>query len=152
MRSVGTILLGLSVAGGAGGTDGRMLVKHVNPTTLSKPTGYTHVVEVTGGRTLYVSGQVALDQGGGLVGKGDLGGQARQVFENLKAALAASGGTLDHVVKITVFMTDASEVQRFRDVRNQYFAKELPASTLVQVVRLARPEFLIEVEAVAVVE
>ncbi len=128
------------------------VVKHVNPTTLSRPTGYTHVVEATGGRTLYVSGQVALDPTGAVVGKSDVKAQTRQVFENLKSALAASGATLDDVVKITVFMTDVSEIQTFREIRNAYFTKELPASTLVQVVHLARPEFLIEIEAVAVVK
>jgi reactive intermediate/imine deaminase len=126
-------------------------VKHLNPSTLHKPTGYTHVVEVTGGRTLYISGQVALDPSGALVGANDLKAQTRQVFENLRAALAASGASLEHVVKITVFMTDASQIQAFREVRDSVFTEPLPASTLVQVVRLARPEFLIEIEAVAVV-
>jgi reactive intermediate/imine deaminase len=109
------------------------------------------VVETSGGRTVYVSGQVALDATGALVGTDDLKAQTRQVFENLKAALADSGGTLDDVVKITIFMTDLSQIQDFREIRNGYFPRELPASTLVQVVRLARPDFLIEIEAVAVV-
>ncbi len=126
-------------------------MKHLNPTTLHKPTGYTHVVEVTGGRTLYISGQVALDQSGVCVGGSDLGAQARQVFENMRAALAASDATLDHVVKITVFITDVSQILAFREVRDSVFTGPLPASTLVEVRRLARPEFLIEVEAVAVV-
>jgi reactive intermediate/imine deaminase len=134
------------------GAEGRPVVKRTNPPTLSKPTGYTHVVEVTGGRTIYVAGQVALDATGTLVGKGDLKAQTRQVFENLKSALASSGATLESVVKITVFMTDVSEIQAFRDIRDTYFTKEPPASTLVQVVRLARPDFLIEIEAVAVAE
>src|SRR4030095_6335687 len=122
-----------------------------NPALLSKPNGYTHVVETSGGRTVYVSGQVALDATGALVGTGDLKAQTRQVFENLKAALADSGGTLDDVVKITIFMTDLSPIQDFRELRTGYIPRELPASTLVQVVRLARPDFLIEIEAVAVV-
>ena len=123
-----------------------------NPASLSKPNGYTHVVETSGGRTVYVSGQIALDKTGTLVGAGDLKAQTRQVFENLKAALAAAGGTLDDVVKITIFMTDLSQIQEFREIRNSYFPREVPASTLVQVVRLARPELLIEIEAVAVVK
>jgi len=126
-------------------------VKHLNPSTLHKPTGYSHIVEVTGGRTLYVSGQVALDQSGTLVGANDLRAQTRQVFENLRAALVASGAGLEHVVKITVFMIDASQIQVFREVRETVFKGPLPASTLVQVVRLARPEFMIEVEAIATV-
>lgn len=127
-------------------------MKHVNPEGLSKPTGYTHVVEVTGGRTLYVSGQIALDRTGALIGKGDLKAQTQQVFENLKVALAASGATFDNVVKITVFMTDASEIATFREVRDRYLTRDLPASSLVQVSRLARQDLLIEVEAIAVVE
>lgn len=132
--------------------DRTLVVKHINPPALSKPTGYTHVVEAIGGRALYVSGQVALDASGALVGAGDLAAQTRQVFENLKSALAAGGATLDHVAKITVFMTDVSHIATFREIRNRYFTKELPASTLVQVVQLARPEWLIEIEAVAVFE
>ena len=128
------------------------VVTRKNPASLSKPNGYTHVVETSGGRTLYVSGQVALDKTGALVGAGDLKAQTRQVFENLRAALADSGGTLDDVVKITIFMTDLSQIQEFREIRNGYFPRDLPASTLVQVVRLARPDFLIEIEAVAVLK
>lgn len=126
-------------------------MKHVNPPALSKPTGYTHVVEVSGGRTLYVSGQVALDRTGAVVGRGDLKAQTKQVFENLKAALAACGATLDDVVKITVFVTDASQIQTVRDVRDAYFTKDPPASTAVEVSRLVRPDLMIEVDAVAVV-
>ncbi len=127
-------------------------MKHVNPPELAKPTGYTHVVEVVGGRTLYISGQVAVDRTGAVVGKGDLKAQTRQVFENLKSALTASGATLDDVVKITVFMSDISQVQTVRDVRDGYFKKNPPASSAVEVTRLVRPEFMIEIEAVAVVE
>jgi reactive intermediate/imine deaminase len=110
------------------------------------------VVETTGDRTLYISGQVALDSSGAIVGEGDLKAQVQQVFENLKVALQACGATFDHVAKITIFMVDVSEIQTFRDVRDRYFERGLPASSLVQVARLARPEFLIEIEAVAVVE
>ena len=152
MKHAPMVLLALSVAGGVAEAGEKPVVKRTNPATLSKPSGYTHVVTVSGGRTVYVAGQVALDQAGNLVGQGDLKAQARQVFENLKTALASSEATFDDVVKITVFMTDVSDLQAFRETRNSYFTKEPPASTLVQVVRLARPEFLIEIEAVAVVE
>jgi reactive intermediate/imine deaminase len=123
----------------------------LNPSTLPKPNGYSHVVEVEGGRTLYISGQIALDKEGALIGKGDIKAQTRQVFENLQSALKASGATLDQVVKITVFMTDVSDLQSFRDVRDTYFIKHHPASSLVQVSRLSRPDYLIEVEAIAVI-
>jgi reactive intermediate/imine deaminase len=152
MKCVAITLLTFSLMPAVPNTGGRIVMKHTNPPTLSKPSGYTHVVEVTGGRTLYISGQVALDQAGAVVGKGDLMTQTQQVFENLKSALAASGATFAHVVKMTVFMTDVSEIQAFRDVRDRYFVKEPPASSLVQVVRLIRPELMIEIEAVAVVD
>lgn len=152
MKYVAMALLTVPLMAAGANASGTLIVKHTNPATLSKPTGYTHVVEVKGGRTLYISGQIAVDQAGAVVGKGDLKEQTRQVFENLKSALAASGATFEHVVKITVFMTDVSEIQTFRDVRDRYFTKEPPASSLVQVVRLSRPELMIEIEAVAVME
>ncbi len=127
-------------------------MKHINPPGLHPPTGYTHVVETTGRRTAYVSGQIALDRSGSLVGEGDLKAQTHQVFENLSAALAASGVSFEHVVKMTVFMTDVTEIHLFREVRDHYFTGKLPACSLVQVVRLARPDLLIEIEAIAVAE
>jgi reactive intermediate/imine deaminase len=127
-------------------------MRRINPESLPDPAGYTHVIEAAGGRTLYVSGQIAVDASGRVVRPGSLREQTRQVFENLKAALAAADATLAHVVKITVFVTDMSDIQAFRDVRREYLGDAAPASTLVQVVRLARPELLIEIEAVAVVE
>jgi len=131
--------------------------RHLNPSTLSPPgnagvAGYSQVVEVRGGeRTIYVSGQVAVDKDGKVVGEGDFEAQTRQLFENLKAALPAVDALVDHVVKITVFVTDSSRLQRFREIRNTYFSTSPPASSLIQVVRLAAPEWLVEVEAIAVV-
>jgi reactive intermediate/imine deaminase len=106
-------------------------------------------VEVSGGRTIYISGQVPLDREGNLVGGDDFAAQTRQVFENLKIALAATGATFDDIAKLTVFVTDVSRIQDFRDVRNQYIPGEKPASSLVQVVALFRPGILIEIEAIA---
>ena len=126
-------------------------VRHLNPPSLAAPSGYTHVVEVTGGRTLYVSGQVAFDKDGQVVGKGNLAAQAHQVFENLRTALAAADASLDDVVKITVFMTDVSQLQTFREVRNSYFTRNVPASSLVQIAQLVSPDLMVEVEAIAVV-
>src|SRR5262245_48826144 len=125
--------------------------RHIDPPSLSKPTGYTHAVEATGGRTIYISGQVAYDREGRIVGEGDFAAQTRQVFDNLAAALAAADAGFDDVVKITVFVTDVAHVQAFRDLRDRAFAgARLPASTFVQVARLVRPELMIEVEAIAV--
>jgi enamine deaminase RidA (YjgF/YER057c/UK114 family) len=128
-------------------------LRHLNPATLATPRGYTHVVDVTGGRTIYISGQVALDRAGEIVGAGDLRAQTQQVFQNLKAALEAAGATFVDVVKFGIFMLDATQVQAVRDVRDTFVdVKTPPASTLVEVRRLARPEFLIEIEAIANVQ
>ncbi len=123
---------------------------HINPAALSKPTGYTHVVTVTGGKAIFLSGQIALDREGKVGGVGDLKAQARQVYENLKAALAAAGAGFEDVVKITTYLTQIDRIGEIREVRAAYFCGvDPPASTTVGVTGLARPEFLIEVEAVA---
>ncbi len=123
----------------------------INPEALHGPTGYTHVVEVTAGRTVYIAGQVALDHTGTLVGPGDVGAQARQVFDNLRTALEAVGASFEQVVKLNFYLVDASQLPAVREVRDQYVnPRRPPASTAVEVRRLVRDEFLIEVEAVAV--
>jgi reactive intermediate/imine deaminase len=126
-------------------------VEYLNPPTLSTPTGYTHVVQVRSGRTIYIAGQVAFDNSGNLVGKGDFAAQTTQVFENLKSALAAGGATFDNLVKVTTFVTDLSEMQTLRSIRSKYYGKNSPASTLVQITRLANADLMIEIEAIAVV-
>jgi len=158
MRLLFTILLLSSVAVAMAQTKGKSgskrspNVQFLNPPALSQPTGYTHVVIASGGRTVLISGQVALDAKGALVGKDDYRAQTRQVFENLKAALAAAGGSFENVVKLNYYVLDASQVGTVREVRNEYLTQSHPpASTFIQVGRLARPEFLIEVEAIAVV-
>jgi enamine deaminase RidA (YjgF/YER057c/UK114 family) len=116
------------------------------------PLGYSHVVEVRGGRTLYIAGQVALDEDGNLVGEGDFGAQVEQVFQNLKARLEEGGATFKDVVKLNYYLTDASDLQRLREIRNRHLnVEQPPASTLVVVKQLFREQFLVEVEAVAVV-
>ena len=136
--------IGLAAQGGA-------VIERMNPAGLSKPTGYTHVVAVRGGRTVYIAGQVALDAQGQLVGKGDLAAQTRQVFANLETALKDAGAAFANVVKTNYYMRDASQVAIVRDIRSTYFTSEFPASTLVEVPRLAQPDFLIEIEVIAVV-
>jgi|SRR5437016_9293579 len=126
-------------------------VQYLNPPTLSTPTGYTHIVEVTRGKTIYISGQVSLDKSGNVVGKGDFAAQATQVFENLKAALAAAGASFDNVVKVTTFITDMSHRPALGAIRSKYYGKNAPASTLVQIGKLALEDFMIEIEAIAVV-
>jgi reactive intermediate/imine deaminase len=127
-------------------------VKRVNPPDLTKPTGYTHIVEVNGpARTIYISGQIAYDKAGKVVGEGDMKAQAEQVFKNLQTALAAAGATFSDVVKMNSYITDMSKVQAVRDVRTRYFGETTPASTFVEVKGLVRPELLLEIEVVAVV-
>ena len=127
-------------------------VKRTNPPTLSKPTGYMHVVEVTGpGKTIYIAGQIALDKDGNVVGAGNMKAQAEQVFKNLQAALDAAGAKFSDVVKMNTYITDMEQAPAVREVRARYFGDTVPASTLVQVVRLARPEFLLEIEVIAAV-
>lgn len=128
-------------------------VKRTNPPTLSKPTGYTHIVEVTGpAKTIYISGQIAYDKDGKLVGApGDMKAQAEQVFKNLEIALTAAGAKFTDVVKMNSYITDMSKVQAVRDVRALYFKDATPASTFVEVKGLVRPELLLEIEVVAVV-
>lgn len=126
-------------------------VQFHNPTTLPKATGYTQVVAASGGRTIYVAGQVALDTTGRLVGAGDPAAQAEQVFANLGAALAAAGATFRDVVKLTFFVTDIGYLPFVREVRDRYVdIARPPASSAVEVRRLFRDDVLIEIEAIAV--
>jgi len=124
---------------------------YINPSELTKPTGYTHVVEPTAGRTVYISGQIAFDKDGKVVGPGDFRAQTVQVFENLKTALAAAGASFEHVVKVTTFVTDIRNAPTLREVRADYFRKNPPASTLVEIRALVVPELMLEIEAIAVV-
>jgi reactive intermediate/imine deaminase len=128
------------------------ITRFLNPSTMPQPFGYTHVVETRGGRTIYISGQVALDVAGNLVGVDDLHTQTTQVFTNLAAALAAVGANFQHVVKLTYFLLDISQIAVVRAVRDQYInTQQPPASSAVEVRRLFRNDVLIEVEAIAVI-
>lgn len=125
-------------------------VRFVAPPTLAPAPGYSQVVQVSGGTTIYVAGQVAVDVSGQLVGPGDFRVQAQQVFANLQAALASVGADFSHVVKVNIYLLDRSNLPILREVRDQYVNTDAPpASTLVEVRSLAREEFLLEVEAIA---
>ena len=128
--------------------------EYINPPAISTPMGYTHVVSTRGQRTIYISGQVAMDRNGNLVGAGDLHAQATQVFENLKNALAAAGANFSDIVKLTMFLVNYKPELRaiIREVRSQYITGNPPASTLVGVQALAVEGWLIEIEAVAVTD
>ena len=126
-------------------------VQLINPPSLPSVPGYSQVVVVKGGELVFVAGQVALDATGAVVGMGDFAAQTAQTFRNLLAALEAAGTNASNLIKLTTFVTDMSQLAVFRSVRDQFLDRShLPASTLVQVTRLFRPEFLIEIEAIAV--
>jgi 2-iminobutanoate/2-iminopropanoate deaminase len=109
------------------------------------------VVEAADHKQIYVAGQTPRDREGNSVGKGDMRAQIMQVGENIQDALQAAGATLNDVVRTTTYVTDMDEYFKHQDVRMQFFAQALPTSTTVQVSRLSRPEFLIEIEVLAIV-
>jgi 2-iminobutanoate/2-iminopropanoate deaminase len=125
-----------------------------NPDTVAAPMGtYSQAVRVETGDAvwIHVSGQIAIDLEGNLVGPGDVRAQTRQVFENVKAILAANGATFADVVKIGTYLTTLDDLAGMREVRGEYLTAEPPASTAVQVVALVVPDALIEIDLVAVV-
>ncbi|MGH7534200.1 MAG: RidA family protein [Gemmatimonadales bacterium] len=128
--------------------------QYINPAGLAPPTGFTQVIVAPAGRTVYIAGQVAFDSAGRVVGPGDFRAQAERVFANLDLALRGAGVTFADVVKTTTFVTDLSQLavlREVREVRARYLdAARPPASTVVEVKSLVRPELLIEIEAVAV--
>jgi enamine deaminase RidA (YjgF/YER057c/UK114 family) len=131
-------------------------VRFLNPATMAKPVStYSQVVEVTGGKTVYIAGQVALDTSGTLVGPNDFRAQVKQVFKNIKAAVESAGGDMNSLVKVNYYCAesvDPTQLPALREVRDQYInTANPPASTFVVVKRLARLEYLLEVEAVAVI-
>lgn len=127
--------------------------RFLNPPTLSRPPGYTHVVEVVGpARIVYLAGQLSFDAAGNLVGAGDFRAQAEKTFENVKAGLAAVGAKVEHLVKINSYIVDIEKhVLIFREVRDRHLNMAAPpASTAVGVPALARAGALVEIEAIAV--
>ena len=126
------------------------MIDHITPPDVAPGFGYSHVVAATG-RLIAISGQVALDESGRLVGPGDPEAQARQVFENLRRCLAAADVTFADVVKLTIYVTDLATMAAVRAVRDEYVdTARPPASSAVQVARLVLPELLLEIDALAV--
>lgn len=125
--------------------------EYINP----KSVGYSDATVVRGGRTIYVSGQVPVDAKGQTVGKGDFKAQTVQVFENIKSVLQQSGATFKDVVKVNTYVVNCTpqQVAIVREVRKNYLSQtQPPASTLVGVTSLVDPDFMIEIEVIAVVE
>ena len=112
---------------------------------------YKLATRMDGGRLLYISGQVAWDTSGNIVGKGDMKAQARQTFQNLRQVLQAAGGDLQNLMKITTYITKIEDFPAVAEARSEVFKGEMPASTLIVVKSLFHPDFLIEVEGIAAV-
>jgi 2-iminobutanoate/2-iminopropanoate deaminase len=117
---------------------------------LARPLGiYSQAVKAEGTRLLFISGMTARDKEGNIVGQGDIRAQTRQVLENIKGALEKAGATFDQIVKVTVYVTDMSHFREIHEIRAQYFKKDYPASTMVQVSGLVSQDLLIEIDAIA---
>ena len=129
-----------------------MAKRVLNPATVQAKGSYSPGWEVSGGRAVFVAGQIPWDEEGNTVCKGDVAGQTRQVFANIAAVLAEAGGSLDDVVKITVFAADIRYRDAINRVRTETFNEPYPASTQVAVASLVDPEWLVEIEAVAFIE
>jgi enamine deaminase RidA (YjgF/YER057c/UK114 family) len=130
-----------------------MSIEFLNPPQLGPTFGWTHVVSATGGKTIYISGQVGVNERGEVVGKADLKAQTEQAFKNIAIALAAAGASFQDVVKTGLFVVGLrpEHVPIIREVRSRYVSAEHPpASTLVGVSALVGADWLIEIEAVAV--
>jgi enamine deaminase RidA (YjgF/YER057c/UK114 family) len=127
-----------------------------SPATLPPPVGYSHIAKVNSGTLVYVAGQVSSDASGKLVGEGDFEAQAEQVFKNLKLALEAAGATMADIIKLNVYLVaeiGQDGVPKLRAIRDRHVnTTKPPASTLVFVSRLARPGWLIEIEAIAAID
>ena len=127
-----------------------MPIERIQPEGLPESPLYSHVVRT--GNLVFIAGQVAQDSSGAVVGAGDFPAQAVQVFENLKRALAAAGSDLAHLVKLSIYVTDARYRDPLREINRRYLPTDKPVSTLLVVAALARPELLIEIDAVAAVD
>lgn len=131
-----------------------MTLRLINPDNLPTPPTYTHVVVARGSNLVFIAGQEPEDEDGNLVGLGDLAVQAHQVFVNLGRALAAAGTRPDQVARITIFVVRhrPEYLQVIEEARAGLFGDHKPADTLVGVEALARPAYLIEVDAIAVID
>ena len=129
------------------------MIEKTNPPGLATPNGFSHVCITDLPKTIHVSGQVAYDKQGNIVGENDLGAQTTQVYENIRTALAAAGATMDDVIKTTLYVKalDPEKAKIIRQARASFLsANSPPTSTMVGVASLAKPALLLEVEAIAV--
>jgi len=128
-----------------------MATKVIQPKSLSDPRPrYSQGIFAEGGKLLFVAGQTASDKDGNVVGKGDIEVQTHQVFKNIIAVLEEAGGSLDNLVMTTTYITDRKYREGYNRVRTQYYKKNSPTSTLVIITGLAHPDYLIEINGIAV--
>lgn len=129
-----------------------MAKQFITPQGMMAPTGYSYAVKKSG-TPVFIAGQVALDGTGRLVGEGDAAAQTEQVFQNLRTVVQACGGTMDDIVKITIYTVDAAHRPAIVAARQRHFKEgQYPASTYIVITALALPQFLVEIEAVAMIE
>ncbi len=128
-----------------------MATKVIQPKSLSDPRPrYSQGILAEGGKLLFVAGQTASDKDGNVVGKGDIEAQTHQVFKNMRAVLEEAGGTLDNLVMTTTYITGREYREGYNRVRMQYYKNNSPTSTLVIITGLAHPDYLIEINGIAV--
>jgi reactive intermediate/imine deaminase len=126
-----------------------MMKKVITPKNLHRPFGYAHAIQID--NTIYISGQIPLDQEMNVVGKSDIAAQTELVYENLKKVIEDAGGTMTNIVMLNIYCTDIEAFdKKTRHLRKKYFGDYYPAITAVEVKRLYRPDFMIEIEAIAV--
>jgi enamine deaminase RidA (YjgF/YER057c/UK114 family) len=152
VAAVTAVAAASAAATGSAQAQARTNVRHSNPSGMTQPTAYSQVVEVNGPhRLIFVAGQTGVDASGKAAK--EFRAQAVQAFENIKTALASVGGSMDNVVRLVTYLTDIEQnADAYREVRASFFANKsaLPASTLLQITRLANPSYLIEVDATAI--
>ena len=125
--------------------------KVISPKNLHRPFGYAHAIQID--NTIYISGQIPLDQEMNVIGKNDIAAQTELVYENLKKVVEDAGGTMTNIVMLNIYCTDIEAFDKeTRHLRKKYFGNYYPAITAVEVKRLYRQDFMIEVEAVAVLD
>jgi 2-iminobutanoate/2-iminopropanoate deaminase len=128
-----------------------MLKKVITPKTLHRPFGYAHAIQID--NTIYISGQIPLDQEMNVVGKNDIAVQTERVYENLRKVIEEAGGSMSSIVMLNIYCTDLEAYdKKTRHLRKKYFGDYYPATTAIEVKRLYRPDFMIEVEAIAVLD
>ena len=125
--------------------------KIITPDNLHRPFGYSHAIQID--KTLYISGQIPLDMDLKSVGEGDIAAQTEQVYANMQKTLEKAGGGMRNIVMLNIYCTDLDAYDKHtRAVRKKYFGDYYPATTAVEVKRLYRPEYMIEIEAIAVLD